>query len=280
MSTKTKKQHYVWEYYLQAWAIDRQIWCRRDNRVFKTSTENVAHERYFYEITKPTLTEIRLVEKLLNHGGPLARKTNLHTFHSYLLTAFSSKDSRRFGIEWHHGLIENKALPIMEKLAAGNDAPLKNKEDRINLAIFMGQQYTRTKKVRNSFTPPTKEQVPEEYKGCDLQKVYEMLTFVFANNIGALIFDGLELRLIENKTSIDLITSDQPIYNLLAAPGLPAKDVELYYPISPRLALMARKPINHKKISSREDAIELNSFTTKNHHEFLFASNKEALDKL
>lgn len=280
MSVKTKKQHYVWEYYLLAWATDHQIWCQRDNKIFQTSTENVAQERYFYEIEQPTNLEILLIEELLNYGGPLARETNLQTFRTFLLAASSGNDSRRFGMEWHHGIIEEKALPIMETLAAGDDAPLRDEEQRINLAIFMGQQYTRTKKVRKSFTPLRKEQVPEEYKECNFQKAHEILCFVFANNIGAHIFERLELRLIRNTSSISLITSDQPIYNLQASPGVLPTSVELYYPISPRLALMARNPkTNPRKISSNEEAMELNIFSAKNSHEFIFSSQKEDLEQ-
>ena len=38
---KKRKQHYVWEHYLQAWTIDDKIWCQMGDRRFNTSTENV-----------------------------------------------------------------------------------------------------------------------------------------------------------------------------------------------------------------------------------------------
>jgi hypothetical protein len=281
MSIKAKKQHYVWEYYLKSWSDDGQVWCWRNGRIFKTSTENVAQERYFYEINPPSAVEAKLVEKILNHGPAINRAVNLHTFYTYLLAAYAGDDSRRYSIEQHHGMIENKAFPIIEKLAAGDDSPLRIKSDRINLAIFLGQQYTRTKKIKNAFTPlPEGQKIPEEYKECDFQKIRQILAFVYSNNIGNHIFDGLDIKLIRNTSNTRLITSDQPIYNLLATPGKPPKEVEIYYPISPQFALFAQKNQSKRQIASDDEASRLNLFIARNSHEFIFASDEDDLNKI
>ena len=55
MYNDVKKQHYVWEFYLKAWRFEgNKVWCNRNGNVFNTSTENVAQERRFYEITPLT----------------------------------------------------------------------------------------------------------------------------------------------------------------------------------------------------------------------------------
>lgn len=281
MSTSTKKQHYVWESYLKAWASDNQIWSLREGRVFKSSTENVAQERYFYEANELSQAEIKLVERMLNSGSETSRAVNLDTFKTYLLVSEHSEESRRFGVEWHHGIVERKALPIMEGLRSGDASVLNNKQEKINFCIFLGQQYMRTKKIKNSWLPFSEDKaIPDEYKNCDFQKVYEILTFVYANNLGAYIHDALQMRLVENRSGIELITSDQPIYNLLATPGKEATKTSIYYPISPLLAIFAKKTPNDEKIDSEDDVVRLNSFMVNNSHEFVFSTSQEQLKNL
>ncbi|WP_413214790.1 DUF4238 domain-containing protein [Paraburkholderia kururiensis] len=278
MSTDTKKQHYVWEYYLKAWATKNKIWCLRKGKPLHTSTENIAHERYFYRTSEFTPSEIKLVESILSLGKGLARTINLDTFRTYIEVSHASERSRRFGVEWHHGIIENKALPIMKALRAGNPSILGNQKDRIDFCIFLGQQYMRTKKIKESrLELPDNQAIPDEYKNCNFQKIYEALAFVYANNLGAQIHDTLEIRLVKNTSNINLITSDQPIYNLAARPGEEAPEISIYYPVNPRLAIFARKSPNLAELDTEAQVAELNAFMASNSHELLFAQSREDL---
>lgn len=66
MYNDVKKQHYVWEFYLKAWSFEgNKVWCRRNDKIFNTSTENVAQERRFYEITPLTEDEIGFIENAI-----------------------------------------------------------------------------------------------------------------------------------------------------------------------------------------------------------------------
>jgi len=278
MSTDPKKQHYVWEYYLKAWAMKNKIWCLRKGKIFNTSTENIAHERYFYETSEFSSGEIKLVESILNLGEGLTRADNLNTFRTYIEVARANERSRRFGVEWYHGIVENKIVPIMEILKAGNSSVLNNPKDKIEFCIFLGEQYMRTKRIRESrFSLPENHKIPDEYRACDFKKIFEALTFVYANNIGAQIHSALEIRLVENTSNTNLITSDQPIYNLSAKPGEEAHELSIYYSIGPRRAIFARKSPNLAKIETGDEVIELNEFMANNSHELLFAQSKEDL---
>ena len=104
--------------------------------------------------------------------------------------------------------------------------------------------------------------------------------FILANSIGGSLCDHLNLRVVENHSDIKLVTSDQPIYNLLAIPGDISKESSIYFPISPHLALWAKKGINNERIDAKERAEELNTFIAKNSLEFIFASSKDELAAL
>ncbi|MCO4858845.1 DUF4238 domain-containing protein [Herbaspirillum sp. WGmk3] len=278
MSERTKKQHYVWEYYLSAWASDGQIWARRGGKNFRTSTENVAQERYFYEIPKLSPSEVKLLKSMVTIGPLINQVVNQSSLATYLAIAQSEKDTSKFGMEWHHTMIEQQALPILKELRNGNAAILEDHKSKIHLCIYLGHQYTRTKKIRNAFPTNPNLNIPEEYKDCDLQKIHAASIFIFAGGIGSYLCDYLDLRLIYNKSGKNLITSDQPIYNLLAVSGEISKDSSIYFPISPELALWAKKSPNDEYIDDKSKVEYLNSFMAKHSHEFIFATSEEELN--
>lgn len=59
----TRRQHYVYQYYLSSWTINRKVWCKRDNKIYNTSTKNVLLETDMYQIYD--LNELE--KKILNH---------------------------------------------------------------------------------------------------------------------------------------------------------------------------------------------------------------------
>ena len=59
---KTRKQHYVFQAYLSAWTNkDKQLYCLRNNKIFCTTTENVAQERDFYKVLPINDDEIKFL---------------------------------------------------------------------------------------------------------------------------------------------------------------------------------------------------------------------------
>lgn len=281
MNIEVKKQHYVWEFYLKAWGKNDQIWCRRAGKIFQSSTENVAQERYFYEIEPLTPVEVKLLNRLVLSGPAINQIVNLSSLETYIMIANSKDNLPRFGLELYHSMIEGKAVAVMAELRKGNSNILNDKKSKIDLCIYLGHQYTRTKKVKNSFSSEFDcSTIPVEYLGCDLNKIHYAMTFVYAGAIGSSICDHLDLRIVRNESKIKLLTNDQPIYNFLAVPGTISKEASFYFPLAPELALWAKKGPNDEKIESEVRAKELNSFMVRNSHESIFASSKEELENL
>ncbi|MES2040086.1 MAG: DUF4238 domain-containing protein [Pseudomonadota bacterium] len=275
---KVKKQHYVWEFYLKAWATDNQIWCKRAGSIFNTSTENVAQERYFYAIEALSTAEIKLLTRIVKLGPKNNQIADLSSLQTYSLIANSQGDTPRFGMESYHTMIESNAIPVVTELRNGNGSILDDRESRVQLCIYLGHQYTRTKKIKNSVSLKLEgNNIPEEYKDCDMMKIHNALIFIFANSIGGTICDHLDLRLIKNESDKKLITSDQPIYNFLSGSGGFSNETLIYFPISPGLALWAEKYPNENCIANDQKVEELNSFIVNNSNEFIFAASEDEL---
>jgi hypothetical protein len=56
---KKRKQHYIWRYYLNAWATDEQIFCLRENKIFKTNLMNIGNIRDFYRLKELSNQDIK-----------------------------------------------------------------------------------------------------------------------------------------------------------------------------------------------------------------------------
>lgn len=274
MITTVKKQHYIWEYYLKAWAIDNKIWCKRNNSIFNTSTENVGQERYFYETKILNDDEIKLIQLLINKIDSSSNilKSN---FQMYLGISKGDKQLSQNGIESYHSEIESKVVEIINQLRIGNIDILNDTQKKIDFSLFLGMQYTRTKKIKEKKLDVTIP-IPSEFKSCDFNKIYDVMKFLIAFKIGSWIYTSSKISLLSNPTKIDFITGDQPIYNLLAKDDDSQTDFELFYPISPKYALFISKEDLNLAITD-ENIMIYNEYIKKISYESIFANKKELL---
>lgn len=81
MDIKKRKQHYVFQAYLRAWATDEQICCiRNEGTPFKTNTINVTQERDFYRIKPLNDDEIKCLNLFLQGTHPdVQKEMAIHT---------------------------------------------------------------------------------------------------------------------------------------------------------------------------------------------------------
>jgi len=178
MNPNAKKQHYVWQHYLRAWSIDNQLYCKRGNSIFLTSTENVAQERYFYEAVQLNETEILLVRNIIARMHPSAHELLNDTFDVYLEIGRGDDHLRRNGIEKFHSITEGKTVPIMNSIRDSDFEVLKNQQNRSDFSHFLGRQYTRTKKIKDKVArKPSFGQVPEMFASCVLGMLKKLLRF-------------------------------------------------------------------------------------------------------
>lgn len=97
MEDKKRRQHYVFQAYLKAWGIDEQVWCLREEKIFKTNTVNIAHERDFYRVQPLNLYELELYMLLQTKAHPEVKKEMLNHIITYLAP-----------IEWQNDILQLK----------------------------------------------------------------------------------------------------------------------------------------------------------------------------
>jgi len=272
MKELKKHHHYVWKEYLKPWTSENKICCRRKGKIFLTSLDNIAQERFFYKSYRLGSEEIKFLQYLIKNMIPNVAKSMNHILNLYNDISNSNDEYLiKCGIEDLHTIVENYGKNCLEKLQKGNVAFLKQNKYKHQLSLFLGVQYMRTKKMRENLNP-----VELKNKNIDLEKMSIILPFIYGEITGKWIYNTGEIKLIRNNTSSNFITSDQPIFNVRAPLNNTEelKEFELYYPISPNYAIYISKTDNGKVINNSDDVLFYNQLVKSHSFEQIFAKNE------
>ena len=101
---------------------------------------------------------------------------------------------------------------------------------------YLCTQYMRTKGVKERAI-----ELCNADKSAELSRVWNVMLHMLATNVGVHLFlerNRRTLVLVHNRTDVPFITGDQPAINLQASRPHPPERLSIYYPISPRLALL------------------------------------------
>jgi len=254
---KKRKQHYVWEHYLSGWASGCQLWCRHGGRRFKASTNDVAQERDFYRLQEITDADLAFVERIAIAGTdpllqPLAREWIAPFHHLFVRKREYERQGRRLpdfesrleiainNVEEDlHAYIESAAVPILADLRAAQVSFMGDDESAIDFVRFIAAQYTRTPTIKHASVGALRG-VP----GVNVEATWGLLRTIFASNMGYAFFrrrHGLRTTFLRAAAGTEFITGDQPMVNTKAvgkAANEAATELELYYPLSPELAVL------------------------------------------
>ena len=268
MFNDVKKQHYVWEFYLKAWCFEgNKVWCRRNGNIFNTSTENIAQERRFYEITPLKEDEIGFIEAGIQKypwENQLLLKEKLKKL---IDISLHSENSRRNALESEYADMEQISKPLLESIRNSSLNALNDPLNKIIFSIFVGMQFTRTPKCRQGKTsclPKNRFQISDNF-------LFYWNYIFLSEDIGSWISES-KITLLKNETEIPFITGDQPVINLNLS------ETQLYYPISPKLALQFDNKDSKNKIVSTKDVSFFNMKIKEMSENLLIANQKNVLE--
>lgn len=298
-----QRQHYVSRYYLKAWTNEKeQISCLRANKIFTSNLMGVAQERFFYELQDLTKEEIELIYKFAITPSPKNMQQSYIDFLEQYLFIFNFerqirdkvKDDKKQDFEStmnimkknfeedYHAQIESIGHKYLDLIRDKDIGFYYNQqtEDRMIFLFFITLQYMRTKKRRNNTI--------NEFKNdnINMSKIWPFMAHIYAQNIALSLHMRKEyiLILLINNANCDFITGDQPLVNTYGVGNikeLKEDELEFYYPISPKLAVLITKNItNQKKIIISEDnkIQKYNDMIVESKEEQIYAMRKENLE--
>jgi hypothetical protein len=290
---KKRRQHHVWQRYLRAWASDGQIQCMMDGRIFPTGTTVVAVQNDFYKIDKLTQADVALIRFLVvdvRGAHALTRKSHERFLSMVLTPSLFEGQSPELdelidavntnALEDYHAGMESMFLPLLDRALAKDIAFYTEPDNCVGFFHFMATQQMRTKGVREKTIAILKEE-----DGLDASRVWAILSLMLAENIGMTMFlerSKRKLVLIENRTSREFITGDQPIINLHGGEWTAPATVCWYYPISPVLALHLTEVDQEPELTTDgltvADVDRLNARMVAASHAQVFARSGAALE--
>lgn len=298
---KKRKQHYVWEHYLKAWATNGRVWCLQGGRHFCTNTDNLANERDFYRLEEMSHVDLAFVERIaieplspdlqkMARGwiAPFnelfvmrrqyeARGEKLPEFEDLLDVAINNFE------EDMHAEIETSAVTFLADLRDERAAFLDDEANFILFARFIAAQYMRTPAIMNRAL----DAVGDMFPGFNMGAAWGLLRTIYATNIGFALFrrrTSLCITFLDAGSTTPFITGDQPMVNVRAA-GTPSGSVptefELFYPLSPRLGVLLdfdgpERATVRRQLSDAETA-KFNGMIAERSVKQLYGASKQAL---
>ena len=286
MEKNKKRQHYIWKYYLKPWTLNDVLWCKRNNNSFKASLENIGHENYFY-LTKPlNYVEQDFLVNLIRNQIP--RENHFIILQDLLLFCDFGDSSddfiRKNGLENYHSSIEGKAVPFFNLIYKKDVSFFSNIDNNVQFMHFISVQYNRTKcmqeRVKLAIQNLPVPTPPELIGKVDLENVFKALSFsLFTNSIANWLHSTAKMYFLE--TDYEFIASDQPIINIYSG-GIgdygQVKDIELYYPVTPHLALFfTEKEFNNQKLDEGK-TLQYNKMLFEKSYEQVYAFSENTLE--
>ncbi len=299
-----KRQHYVWQRYLKNWSKDnKRIYRLRDDEIKLIGTRRAAVEKYFYKLGDLSQDDLDCVEKgYVDHmkciAGEQARKILL-TFRELVkqkeLLKESFPDSDELDkdldifniniIEEHHANIERESLTYLHSLSDGNYDFLQNQECGMRFFFFLSTQYVRTKNMQEALLSAANA---KPILKDTTSRTINVISMIAANAIAiqmSLLYDKCLFQMLINDTDTSFITGDQPVINIkydnINEKTGYANNVEFYYPISPKIALLIDPEFGAfrcEKTSVTEDEVKgCNALIFANSHEQVYAEDEKHL---
>lgn len=270
---KKRRQHHVWQHYLKPWTTDGQLHCLSAGHTFQANTLNVAVGRDFYRLPPLSELDIALIRMLvINPTDPHRRRVH-EDFLSGLLAPRRFVEANRIGnlpevdkvldvqannvLEDYHQSIEQSFASLLERAVQGDVGFYDDSEDCITFLHYLCSQHMRTVGIRDKTVSRLKDKV-----GLDVSRVWPVVSHMIAVNVGGSLYAeraSRKLLVLRNETATPFVTGDQPVLNLLAEPSGPPRELALYYPVAPGLALVlsetdGRSPVPAGSLDSAQVA--------------------------
>jgi len=255
MNHKTKRQHYVWKNYLNAWAVDGRVWCNRNGSVFNTEPTNVAQERNFYspeplnEVEKIFLrTDAKQSQRpdiIEFVESEIALRDEMFAALDAAREAQNAEEVTRLEIAIHNaeeayqGQIENSGIANLADLVAGEYLWARDQGRWRDFIIYFSTQYLRTKRIQETIKKHLGDHPAK--LGYSVERLQSVQRHVDAIRLMEGLHRSASLTLLRAPDGVSFITSDQPAFNVNAIihpANFQSFPHEFYYPVSPKFSAM------------------------------------------
>lgn len=294
----TRRQHYIWQKYLQPWVIDNKIFSLRNDEILHTKTDKILLMNYFYNIAELHIDDIKFAYGFITRRSikpiQLLHLQVYKLFYQIINTrdvllkdASNSKnvvDKLNNFEESMQSRIENIGSKYLEMLYKFDASFYQDFNARIEFLLYLMMQLFRTKSLKDIFISVPHDEM-EGFVQAKLLKINGLLIHLFSINTSYSIANNdHRIIFLKNETNTHFFTSDKPVINTFAdGKRLIANDkvLELLYPLSPKLAILISQREESQIININESKVKnYNDIIVKNSYEYIISSNRRQLEEL
>lgn len=300
---KKIKHHYVWAHYLREWTVDKNnvYYVTKKGNVASDSVRGLGLENDFYKMGTLREDDREIILLITKNCNSVLKKIHINFAEMIfsaqkLIAIMSPKFQDKLGVDLNDLMSSNlfedylsrqesRAVDILNCLKNGDIAQLESKEIYYEFCYFLGYQFSRTRKMKKLLMLSLHTNESPTNARMRLEDFYDrnwwfMCSFIATNiSFDMSLNTDRKVIIIDNNTSIDFITSDQPVINLNPK-GHTDECVDYYYPLSPRKALLILTSGNvyfdYDEISSQAVNM-LNSKIAYNSCSTIFAKRREEI---
>jgi len=300
---KKKRHHFVWRKYLRSWSNNESIFCRMGERIFPTNLMNIGQEKYFYRLKELKAEEITFLKQFIEQSQrPMLRTLNdgwVSLFDSVFRIRDSVRESGKSNGEIEelldvaicnfeeeiHSKVETDGEYYLDLLYDRDLSFWESDEELIPFLHYLCLQYFRTQRMAANL-----QKCLGDFRGFNIEAMWAVLRHISATNVGWVLFAERNRHfpvLLSNETGPPFITGDQPVINTFAV-GLQLEqepdDLEFYYPLSPKLALLVTKDAfyrNRREVTVGESEVNrYNASMFDQSGRQLYASERDVLENV
>lgn len=258
---KKTKHHYVWAHYLQDWTVDGTniYYITKKSNIASDSVRGLGLEKDFYKMGILKESDKELIDLFTKNCNETVKElhwkfVNMVFETQKMVSALSPSLDVKLGIKlqdiMQSNVFENylseqesNAINILSELKTGNLLSLDDKDTYYKFCYFLGHQFSRTQKMKQLLLLsldkiPTQTHLLDRIRDFYNTNWWFMCSFMATNlSYDMSLNSSRKVILLENKSNIDFITSDQPVINLNPE-GSEGEFVDYYYPLSTSKALL------------------------------------------
>jgi len=270
-------------------------------KIFKSNLMGVGQKRDFYKLKELSSHDFSFIKYVIDRSPKHLRNLHLDLVKKFNIVFQIRDEMKSRGVndaELHdqldvaihnleedlHTDIENMAKRYLESILREDIEFYDTNEGCREFLYFLCVQWVRTEKIRKSTI-----NVVGLIQGIDFEKLWNVLSLIFATNMAWNLYaerERFKMILLKNETTKEFITADQPVINTYSAIGssttLP-ENLEFYYPVSPKFAILISEKEEHKgihrKLLSENDVSSYNDLIVKNAHIQVYGTSIGALEE-
>ncbi|WP_048836933.1 DUF4238 domain-containing protein, partial [Acetobacter orleanensis] len=262
---------------------------KRSSVTFQTGSKS-----YMYELKIPNKREVELIKILFlneRNKNRVVVEDNKKILDCYKIASLLKQYGKtneivdlylKNSIEGSYEKLESDFDVIFNKMIEKDLSFYENTQARIVFYSWLSTQSLRTFGVRQKIIERLNKN-----NDVDVSNSWAIISILLASELSLSLFLEKPKRpifLIENKTDITFLTSDQPIINLDARDdGSSPAHLSWYYPLGPRLALLFPEPGKHEefygKVLDSDQVDYLNKRVVDLSHAQFYADSQRMIER-